>query len=89
MKDVFRVLIPVGVVFVIFGWIGYALSGWLFWAVVLGIPALTLGGLQLAYQVDIRLIWMMNDNGKYEEEKGLLWAIARKIRRQLPKGDDL
>jgi hypothetical protein len=82
MKEVLKILVPIGVLLAFFGWLGYAFSGWLFWTLVLSIPVLILGGLQLAYQIDVRLIWMMSDDGQYDNERGLLWIIARKIHRQ-------
>ncbi|TLX17185.1 hypothetical protein [Rhizobium sp. MHM7A] len=86
MKEVLKVAISIGAVFAFFGWIGYALSGWLFWAVVLGLPTFILGGLQLAYQIDVRLLWLMDSNGQYDNEKSLLWAIAREIHRERTMG---
>jgi hypothetical protein len=60
MKDALGIIAPVAFVFSLFIVIGVTLSGWVFWAVAIGLPLLILGFLQCLFQVDIRLIRLMN-----------------------------
>lgn len=62
--------------------IGYFLTGWLFWVVVLGFPAIILGCLQSLFQVDIRRNWLRSGS---KPGKDIFWVVAKYLHNKAAK----